>query len=246
MTQRADRAHALDAPAHLAVTGLSAGYGDRPVVHGINLAIRKGEVLLVLGHNGAGKTTLMRALFGLLRPTQGKVSYLGADITGRTPAQNVRDGIAFVPQGHGIFPTLRVQTNLELGAFVAEKHLTSERLATVYELFPILKERADQIGGTLSGGQQQMLAIGMALMHAPQVLLLDEPSIGLAPNLVDRVMQSVRIINQRFGTTIVMVEQSVKYGLPIADRVAVLKTGRKIYDGDPAPLHDRVALMKLY
>lgn len=242
----ANQGKQIDSLTHLAAASLSAGYGDEPVVRGIDLAIRKGEVLLVLGHNGAGKTTLMRALFGLLRPTQGKVTYLGADITGRTPAQNVRDGIAFVPQGHGIFPTLRVQTNLELGAFVADKHLTGERLATVYELFPILKERADQIGGTLSGGQQQMLAIGMALMHAPQVLLLDEPSIGLAPNLVDRVMQSVRIINQRFGTTIVMVEQSVKYGLPIADRVAVLKTGRKIYDGDPAPLHDRVELMKLY
>jgi branched-chain amino acid transport system ATP-binding protein len=231
---------------HLAAVGLSAGYGDEPVVHSIDLAIREGEILLVLGHNGAGKTTLMRALFGLLRPTRGQITYQGADITGHAPARNVRDGIAFVPQGHGIFPTLKVRTNLELGAFVAEKRVMPERLETVHELFPILRERADQVGGTLSGGQQQMLAIGMALMHAPQVLLLDEPSIGLAPNLVDKVMQSVRIINQRFGTTIVMVEQSVKYSLPIADRVAVLKTGQKIYDGDPAPLNDRVELMKLF
>jgi branched-chain amino acid transport system ATP-binding protein len=243
---RARQASGSETLPHIAAVGLSAGYGDEPVVRGVDLAIRKGEVLLVLGHNGAGKTTLMRALFGLLRPTQGKVNYLGADITGHTPAQNVRNGIAFVPQGHGIFPTLSVRTNLELGAFAADKRLTGERLATAYELFPILKERADQIGGTLSGGQQQMLAIGMALMHAPQVLLLDEPSIGLAPNLVDRVMHSVQTINRRFGTTIAMVEQSVKYALPIADRVAVLKTGRKIYDGDPAPLHDRVELMRLY
>jgi branched-chain amino acid transport system ATP-binding protein len=235
-----------EAAVHLAAAGLSAGYDGAAAVRDVELAICKGEILLVLGHNGAGKTTLMRALFGLLRPMRGKVTYLGADITGHTPAQNVRDGIAFVPQGHGIFPTLKVQTNLELGAFVAAKDLIAERLDTVYQLFPILKERAYQMGGTLSGGQQQMLAIGIALMHAPQVLLLDEPSIGLAPNLVDRVMQSVLTINRRFGTTIVMVEQSVKYGLPIADRVAVLKTGRKIYDGDPTPLHDRVELMKLY
>jgi branched-chain amino acid transport system ATP-binding protein len=236
-----------DSGTHLAVAGLSAGYGADPVVHAIDLAIRTSEILLVLGHNGAGKTTLMRAMFGLLRPTQGRITHRGTDITGHSAAQNVRDGIAFVPQGHGVFPSLRVRTNLELGAFIVlDKHLLAERLDTVYQLFPILKERADQIGGTLSGGQQQMLAIGMALMHSPKLLLLDEPSIGLAPNLVDRVMQSVQIINQRFGTTIVMVEQSVKYSLPIAHRVAVLKTGRKIYDGDPARLLDRVELMKLY
>jgi branched-chain amino acid transport system ATP-binding protein len=238
---------APDAPPHLAALGLSAGYGNEPIVHAVDLAIYEREILLVLGHNGAGKTTLMRTIFGLLRSSAGQITYRGRDITTQSPAQNVRDGIAFVPQGHAIFRTLRVRTNLELGAFaVADKGLIPERLDTVYQLFPILKERADQIGGTLSGGQQQMLAIGMALMHAPKVLLLDEPSIGLAPNLVDRVMQSVQIINQRFGTTIVMVEQSVKYSLPIAHRVAVLKTGRKIYDGDPGPLNDRVELMKLF
>jgi branched-chain amino acid transport system ATP-binding protein len=236
-----------EGPPHLAAVGVSAGYGNEHIVHAVDLAIREGEILLVLGHNGAGKTTLMRAMFGLLRPSQGQITYRGQDITAHSPAQNVREGIAFVPQGHAIFRTLSVRTNLELGAFVVpDKKLLPERLNTVYQLFPILKERADQIGGTLSGGQQQMLAIGMALMHAPKVLILDEPSIGLAPNLVDRVMQSVQIINQRFGATIVMVEQSVKYSLPIADRVVVLKTGRKIYDGGPGPLNDRVELMKLF
>lgn len=240
-------ANANGARPYLAAEGVSAGYSSEPVVHGVDLAIHEGEIVLVLGHNGAGKTTLMRAMFGLLGPTQGRITYQGRDITDQSPAENVLEGIAFVPQGHAIFPTLKVKTNLELGAFVVpDKRVLPERLDTVYQLFPILKERSEQIGGTLSGGQQQMLAIGMALMHAPKVLILDEPSIGLAPNLVDRVMQSVQIINQQFGATIVMVEQSVKYSLPIADRVAVLKTGRKIYDGDPAPLNDRVELMKLF
>jgi len=233
--------------AMLAAEAVSAGYGRKRIVHGIDLAVAKGEILLVLGHNGAGKTTLMRALFGLLRPAEGRVVYEGRDITGRVPAGNVADGIAFIPQGHGIFRTLSVRDNLDLGAFVVrDRTVLAERLETVHRLFPILAERAQQTGGTLSGGQQQMLAIGMALMHGPRLMILDEPSIGLAPNLVDKVMEAIAYINGTLGTTILMVEQNVKYSLPIARRVAVLKTGRKIYDGPPGPLADRVELMKLF
>jgi branched-chain amino acid transport system ATP-binding protein len=231
----------------LSAAGIAAGYGKKEIVRGVDLAVDDGEVLLVLGHNGAGKTTLMRALFGLLTPRAGRVSFAGRDITGRRPAENVAQGLAFIPQGHGIFPTLSVRDNLELGAFaLAERAKLPERLDTVFALFPVLAERQGQIGGTLSGGQQQMLAIGMALMHAPRLMILDEPSIGLAPNLVDKVMQAIREVNKRFGTTILMVEQNVRYSLPIADRVAVLKTGLKIYDGAPDPLHDRVELMKFF
>lgn len=231
----------------LAADGVAAGYGKKEIVRGVDLAVAEREVLLVLGHNGAGKTTFMRALFGLIDPRQGRVHFAGRDITGRSPAENVADGLAFIPQGHGIFPTLSVRDNLELGAFaLKERGRLTERLDTVFALFPLLAERRAQTGGTLSGGQQQMLAIGMALMHAPRLMILDEPSIGLAPNLVDKVMQAIRTINQRFGTTILMVEQNVRYSLPIADRVAVLKTGLKIYDGSPEPLHDRVELMKLF
>jgi branched-chain amino acid transport system ATP-binding protein len=231
----------------LQAAGIDAGYGRKRIVQGIDLTVARGEVLLVLGHNGAGKTTLMRALFGLLRPTAGHVRYEGREITGRRPAENVADGIAFIPQGHGIFRTLTVRDNLDLGAFVEhDKARLARRLETVHRMFPILKERGGQIGGTLSGGQQQMLAIGMALMHGPRLVILDEPSIGLAPNLVDKVMEAIRYINRSMGTTILMVEQNVKYSLPIASRVAVLKTGRKIYDGPPDPLHDRVELMKLF
>ncbi|ROQ01836.1 amino acid/amide ABC transporter ATP-binding protein 2 (HAAT family) [Stella humosa] len=231
----------------LEATAIGAGYGRKQIVHGVDLTVGQGEILLVLGHNGAGKTTLMRSLFGLLPPTAGRIRYEGRDIAGRSPAQNVADGIAFIPQGHGIFRTLSVRDNLDLGAFVEpDKSLLPERLESIYRMFPILKERASQIGGTLSGGQQQMLAIGMALMHAPRLVILDEPSIGLAPNLVDKVMEAIAFINRTMGTTILMVEQNVKYSLPIASRVAVLKTGRKIYDGPPDPLHDRVELMKLF
>ena len=231
----------------LEATAIAAGYGKKEVVRGIDLAVKEREVLLVLGHNGAGKTSLMRALFGLLPPRAGRVSFAGRDVTGRRPAENVADGFAFIPQGHGIFASLSVRDNLDLGAFaLRERAKLGERLDTVFALFPVLAERKSQIGGTLSGGQQQMLAIGMALMHAPRLIILDEPSIGLAPNLVDKVMQAIREVNRRFGTTIVMVEQNVRYSLPIADRVAVLKTGLKIYDGPPDPLHDRVELMKLF
>ena len=231
----------------LAAAGIAAGYGKKEIVRGIDLAVADREVLLVLGHNGAGKTTLMRALFGLIAPSAGRVTFAARDITGRRPAENVAEGLAFIPQGHGIFPTLSVRDNLELGAFaLPDRFQLGARLDTVFALFPILAERQRQIGGTLSGGQQQMLAIGMALMHAPRLMILDEPSLGLAPNLVDKVMQAIRTVNQRFGTTILMVEQNVRYSLPIADRVAVLKTGLKIYDGPPDPLHDHVELMKLF
>ncbi len=230
----------------LEVRGLAAGYGKKQIVHGIDLALGRGEILLVLGHNGAGKTTLMRAIFGLLKPTAGGVTYDGKPIAGRSPGDNVAEGIAFVPQGHGIFRTLSVRDNLELGGFMANKARLPARIQTIFKLFPILGERQQQIGGTLSGGQQQMLAIGMALMHEPRVVILDEPSIGLAPNLVDRVMQSIAEINRSFGTSILMVEQNVHYSLPIANRVVVLKAGRKIYDGPPAHLQDDVELIKLF
>jgi len=231
----------------LETRALVSGYGKKRVVHGVDLALNQGEVLLVLGHNGGGKTTLMQTIFGLLPPMAGEVRFDGRDITGRTPAANVADGIAFVPQGHGIFRSLTVRTNLDLGAFAARDGAALPgRLENVYELFPILKERAGQIGGTLSGGQQQMLAIGMALMHGPRVLILDEPSIGLAPNLVERVMQSITTINQRLGTSIIIVEQNVKLSLPIASRAVVIKTGAVVYEGNPEPLTDHVRLMQLF
>lgn len=231
----------------LEVKGLVAGYGKKKAVHGIDLTLHKGETLLVLGHNGAGKTTLMQAIFGLNPVMSGRVLFEGRDITGRNPARNVADGIAFVPQGHGIFASLTVRDNLELGAFVEhDRARVDKHLEDVFSMFPILRERANQIAGTFSGGQKQMLAIGMALMHGPRVLILDEPSIGLAPNLVDRVMKSVDEIKRRFSASIIIVEQNVKYSLPIAERVVVLKTGGIVYEGDPEPLMDHQKLIAFF
>jgi branched-chain amino acid transport system ATP-binding protein len=231
----------------LKVRGLVAGYGKKRVVDGIDLDVQAGSVVLLLGHNGAGKTTFARALFGLLRPEGGQVWLGDQEITGRSPARNVADGFAFVPQGHGVFRTLTVADNLELGGFVEhDRGLLAERRKRVFAMFPILAERSAQLAGTMSGGQQQMLAIGIALMHAPSFMLLDEPSIGLAPNLVEKVMHSVLEINRTLGTTILIIEQNVKASLPIAQRAAVFKTGQKIYDGDPGPLGDHVRLMEYF
>lgn len=231
----------------LSVAGLVAGYGKKRVVDGIDLTVDQGSILLLLGHNGAGKTTFVRALFGLLRAEAGTVRLGEQEITGRSPARNVADGFSFVPQGHGVFRTLTVGDNLELGGFsVHDRGAVAARRDQVFEMFPILGQRRAQHAGTLSGGQQQMLAIGIALMQAPRFLVLDEPSIGLAPNLVDKVMQSVAQINRSIGTTILMVEQNVKASLPIAHRAVVFKTGRKIYEGAPGPLSDHQLLMELF
>ena len=231
----------------LTVAGLVAGYGKKTVVRGVDLELRTGEIMVVLGHNGAGKTTLLHTVFGLIKPQSGSVAFDGRDITGRDPSANIADGIALVPQGHGIFRTLSVRQNLELGGFsVTDRHLVAERLHRAFALFPVLQERQQQIGGTLSGGQQQMLAIGMALMSGPRLLILDEPSIGLAPLLVERVMDSIREINRALGTTILLVEQNLKHGLAIATRALVLNRGAKLYDGDPAALADERKLMEMF
>jgi branched-chain amino acid transport system ATP-binding protein len=231
----------------LAVSGLTSGYGKKTVVTGIDLELHVGEIMAVLGHNGAGKTTLLRAIFGLIQTRAGRVTFDGRDITGRSPSANITDGLALVPQGHGIFRTLNVRQNLELGGFaITDRNAIAERMESVFTLFPVLRERQAQIGGTLSGGQQQMLAIGMALMSGPRLLILDEPSIGLAPLLVERVMASIREINHNYGTTILLVEQNLKHALKIAGRAVVLNRGAKVYDGEPAALADERKLLEMF
>ena len=230
----------------LRAEGLAAGYGKKHVVDRMDLVVEPGRILLMLGHNGAGKTTLARALFGLLAPTAGRVRYGGADITARTPAKNVSAGIAFVPQGHGIFRTLTVGDNLELGAFSeADTSRLDERRGLVYEMFPILHERAAQTGGTLSGGQQQMLAIGMALMHAPKLMILDEPSLGLAPLIVSALFETIRTVAAS-GVTMLLVEQNVAMALDVATRAYVLEEGRIAAEGRPEELRRRPEIRRAY
>jgi branched-chain amino acid transport system ATP-binding protein len=214
----------------LELRNVVSGYQKKQVLHGVNVHVDEGEIVAMIGHNGAGKTTLLRSVFGLVRVFSGEVLLEGRVTTNRKPALNVRDGISFVP-GHTVFGDLTVLENLKMGGYTvdwtrADDGGFDERLDRVYELFPLLKERRWQAAGTLSGGQQQMLAIGMALMLRPKLLMLDEPSLGLAPALVQRVIDSVVEINRRLGTPILLVEQNVKQALRYSSRCYVLKLGR--------------------
>lgn len=233
-----------DGTALLEIRNLDAGYGQRKVVEGFSARIQEKDIRLLLGHNGAGKSTLLKTIFGLLPPTGGQVFYRGEDITGWGPKANVQAGICFVPQGHAIFRGLTVAENLNVATLgVGNKAVLRTRLDAVHELFPTLLERRSQSAGTMSGGQQQMLAIAMALVQGPKLLMLDEPSIGLSPNLVAAVMDAVVKIQTMLGSTILIVEQNVEKSAPIATGAMIMRTGRKIYDGDPDRLKDRAWLI---
>jgi branched-chain amino acid transport system ATP-binding protein len=210
----------------LEVEGLEAGYGKKTVLQGVSFRVDEGEVVALLGHNGAGKSTTLKTILGLLPARSGQVRFGGRVWANGDPAENVRRGIALVPQGRGVFPDLTVVENLALGAYTqADRAGIDRRMNEILELFPILAERRDQIVGTMSGGQQQMVAVGTALMQQPRLMMMDEPSIGLAPVLVQRVLETAVEINRRFGTAIVLVEQNIKTALGMARRAYVMKSG---------------------
>jgi branched-chain amino acid transport system ATP-binding protein len=191
----------------------------------------------MLGHNGAGKSTTLKTILGLLPARAGQVRFAGQPWANGNPVENVRRGMALVPQGRGVFPDLTVIENLMLGAYTQRDAAgKATRLREVIELFPMLDERRAQRAGTLSGGQQQMVAVGMALMPRPRLMMMDEPSIGLAPVLVQRVLETARQINRRFGTAIILVEQNIKTALGVADRAYVMKSGRVILEKPAAEL----------
>jgi branched-chain amino acid transport system ATP-binding protein len=220
----------------LAVRDLVVGYGGVPALHGVSLEVRRGEMVALLGANGAGKSTLLRAISGLLRPSRGAVELQGSAIERRPAHEIVRQGMAHVPEGRRLFGRLSVRDNLLLGAFgERDEAARSERLSEVHALFPVLAERAAQTAATLSGGEQQMLAIGRALMSRPSLLLLDEPSIGIAPKLVSRIFEALVEINRR-GVSILVVEQNVRAALLRAHRGYVLQTGRVVAEGAPGEL----------
>lgn len=215
----------------LEVEGLEAGYGKKTVLQGVGLRVHEGEVVAMLGHNGAGKSTTLKAILGLLPARGGRVMFAGQPWANGDPVENVRRGMALVPQGRGVFPDLTVIENLMLGAYTQrDAAATATRLREVMELFPILEERRAQRAGNLSGGQQQMVAVGMALMPRPRLMMMDEPSIGLAPVLVQKVLETARQINRRFGTAIILVEQNIKTALGVADRAYVMKSGRVVHE----------------
>jgi len=207
------------------------GYGGIKAVKGISLRVDEGEIVTIVGNNGAGKTTTMKTIAGLLRPTQGKITFLGHDLTNKDTTDIVKLGIQLVPEGRQIFPAMSVMENLEMGAFTRPQSDVGEGLDMVFDLFP----RASQQAGTLSGGEQQMLAIGRALMAKPKLLLLDEPSLGLAPILVQGIFELIEQINRR-GTAILLVEQNARMALSVSDRGYVLETGRIVASDTSASL----------
>lgn len=230
----------------LEVRDLDVRYGGIRALHGISLHIEVGEIVALLGANGAGKTTTLRAISGLLRPHSGTIEFDAALIGGRPANTIMRDGIGHVPEGRRVFARMSVRENLELGAFtIGVRSVARARMEEVLDIFPRLRERLDQSAGTLSGGEQQMLAIGRALMSAPRLLLLDEPSLGLSPILVQRIFRVIRTIHER-GTTILLVEQNARQALTIADRGYVLENGRIAREGRADVLLNDRAVIAAY
>jgi branched-chain amino acid transport system ATP-binding protein len=218
----------------LELSGVEVRYGAVRALRGVSLEVRQGEIVAVLGSNGAGKTTTLRTISGLLRPVAGEVRFEGRRIDGTPPHRIVSGGISHVPEGRRIFAQMSVVENLEMGAFQRRGSIADE-LDLVYSLFPVLKERRRQAGGTLSGGEQQMLSIARALMSRPRLLLLDEPSMGLAPMIVARIFTILSDI-KRTGTTLLLVEQNAAQALAVADRGYVLETGEVVMSGSAADL----------
>jgi ABC-type branched-subunit amino acid transport system ATPase component len=220
----------------LAVRGLDAGYGDLRILDGVDMDVASEEYVTVVGPNGAGKSTVMKSVFGLTTHMGGSIRFDGVDITGRQPEEIIREGIGYVPQSDNVFTSLSVRENLEMGAYILDD-LPEERLRSVFDRFPVLEERQEQAAGTMSGGQRQMLAMGRALMLDPDLLLLDEPSAGLAPDLVDDLFDRIDEINDA-GTAILMVEQNAKEALRRCDRGYVLANGTNRFEGDGRTLLD--------
>jgi branched-chain amino acid transport system ATP-binding protein len=220
----------------LKLEGVRAGYGNIEALHGIDVEVRKGEIVSLIGANGAGKTSTLMTISGCVKARAGKVIFKGQDITGLPSDKIVRLGLVQSPEGRKIFPRLTVAENLEMGAFIRDdKDGIARDTARVYELFPILGERRTQAGGTLSGGEQQMLAVGRAMMSRPELLLLDEPSLGLAPLIVMKIFEVIKTLNQE-GTTILLVEQNARMALRTSHRGYVMEVGNITMADDAAKL----------
>ena len=233
----------------LQVRNIHTKYGPIPVLKNVSLHVDQGEIVCLIGANGAGKTTLLSTISGLIRPYKGSITFMGNPIHGLSPAKIVEMGLCQVPEGRQIFSPLTVEENLELGAFSRRgkdsKQKIKRDLDQVYELFPRLRERRGQLAGTLSGGEQQMLAIGRAFMTKPRLLLLDEPSLGLAPRLVDVIMETITELNQK-GMTILIVEQNARKALSISHRGYVLETGKIILQGSSQDLSEDSEVKRAY
>ncbi|MFY1988342.1 ABC transporter ATP-binding protein [Achromobacter xylosoxidans] len=221
----------------LKVDNLSVAYGGVQAVRDVSLQVRPGEIAALLGANGAGKSSTLLAIIGSVKPKEGRVVFEGRDITGTQPDQLVKQGIAMIPEGARVFARQPVEQNLRLGAYtVRDERVYRERLDKVYALFPRLKERREQLAGTMSGGERQMLAIGRALMSGPRLLLIDEPSLGLSPLLVEQVFDALAALNRDDGLSVLLVEQNMAQALEVAARAYVMQSGRVALSGNAAEL----------
>lgn len=221
----------------LKVDNLSVAYGGVQAVRDVSLQVRQGEIAALLGANGAGKSSTLLAIIGSVKPREGRVFFEGRDITGTPPDQLVKQGIAMIPEGARVFARQPVEQNLRLGAYtVRDERVYRERLEKVYALFPRLKERREQLAGTMSGGERQMLAIGRALMSGPRLLLIDEPSLGLSPLLVEQVFDALAALNRDDGLSVLLVEQNMAQALEVAARAYVMQSGRVALSGEAAEL----------
>ena len=227
----------------LSVTDLRAGYGGKPVLQGVNLSVREGEIVAVIGRNGVGKSTLMKTLIGLIGTMSGEISFAGRSIGGLEAFRRAKLGIGYVPQGRDVFPRMTVRENLQVGEAMCGRAEASA-YDRVYEIFPILKERAGQSAGTMSGGQQQQLAIGRVLIGGPKMILLDEPSEGIQPSIVQEIGRIIVDFNRRTGITIVFVEQNLDLIRAIAQRCYVMDKGRIVAELNPHELDDRNNIRK--
>jgi len=231
----------------LQLLNVESSYGPIKAIRGVSLDVHAGEIVTVLGSNGAGKTTILKTISGIIDPRKGNVMFDGADITAQDPAAIVRRGLSHVPEGREVFPLLSVRDNLVMGAYTRHDRDGVERdMAQVFDYFPILKERADQDAGLLSGGQQQMLALLRALMAQPKLILLDEPSLGLSPKLTQEIFEIVVRINRERGTTILLVEQNANMALNAADRGYVLENGRIVMQDTCARLREKEDIREFY
>ena len=231
----------------LSLKGISAGYGKILAVHDVNLEVNKGEIVVLLGANGAGKSTLLRTISGAMKPAKGQVFFQGQRIDGKKPHEIVGLGIVQVQEGRGILTRMTVRENLEMGAFLrTDAEGIAQDMERVFQRFPRIRERLNQNAGTLSGGEQQMLSIGRALMANPHLLLLDEPSLGLSPTFVEFIFESIREFREKDGYTILLVEQNANQALDMANRGYVLETGRMVLEGTGQDLLRNEALQKAY
>jgi branched-chain amino acid transport system ATP-binding protein len=228
----------------LEIKELETGYGKKQVLFGLSLDVRKGEIVALIGPNGAGKSTVLKAVCGLIPIWKGEICFNGSPTNGDTPAKNVARGITFAPQGSRVFADLTVMENLEIGGYQLPRNELKSRIAQMLQMFPVLKERARQDAEKLSGGEQQMLALARALVPNPKLLMLDEPSLGLSPNLVATVFNKISEINTKTGVTILIVEQKVREVLDTCKRVYSIKLGKVAFEGSPGELKENKAKLK--